>query len=133
MQTLKAIIVDDNKIYRQSLKMALGRSPEIRGIEIDEAANGLFFLKLLESSTPSFVLMDIHMPLMDGIQATKQALQKFPKLKIIAISSYNDYHSIKEMKKAGAKAFLSKDTDKRILIDTIIQVLKENQSFVLKI
>ncbi len=133
MQKLKTIIVDDNRIYRQSLKMALGRSPEINGIEIGEAANGIVFLEQLHNPLPSFVLMDIKMPKMDGIEATKQALQKYPNLKIIAISTQDDFLSIQKMKEAGAKAFLSKGFDKQTLISTVIQVLKGEQTFILKI
>jgi len=113
--------------------MALSRSPEIEGIVIEEASNGIIFLDQLKNFLPTFVLMDIKMPKMDGISATKQALQKYPDLKIIAISTNDDYLSIQKMKEAGAKAFLSKGFDKQTLISTITQILKGNPSFILKI
>ena len=133
MQKLKTIIVDDNRIYRQSLKMALGRCPEVEGIEIDEADNGLMFLRQLESFIPSFVLMDIKMPKMNGIQATQIAIEKYPNIKIIAISTMDDYQSVEKMKEAGAKAFIAKGFDKQTLISIVMQVLKGNQPFILKI
>ncbi|RLD57999.1 MAG: hypothetical protein DRJ05_08785 [Bacteroidetes bacterium] len=133
MQKLKTIIVDDFQIYRKSLKMVLSRSPELENIEIEEASNGFEFLKIIENKQPSLVLMDIKMPGMTGLEATKLAIKKYPKIKVIAISTLDDYKLIQDIEKAGAKAFMVKGFDKHMLVAVILKVLANNKQFITKL
>jgi DNA-binding NarL/FixJ family response regulator len=76
---------------------------------IGEATNGMELLKLLEHHQPDIILMDIKMPLMNGCEATREALKRFPDLKIIALSMYGDEEHLQSMIDAGAKGFLLKN------------------------
>jgi len=81
---IKIITVDDHQIFRQGLTMILNRLNNVEVIA--QAADGKEFLDILKSGiNPDIVFMDIRMPLMNGIEATKAALKIHPKLKIIAI------------------------------------------------
>jgi DNA-binding NarL/FixJ family response regulator len=76
-----------------------------------EASNGKEFLDILSNQTPDIVLMDIDMPVMDGIEATIKALEKFPKLKIICLSMYGEEEYYYKMIEAGVSGFLLKNSD----------------------
>lgn len=107
------IIVDDHEIFRNGLKMVLGRLKYVNIIA--EAGNGKEFLDLLPQHKPDIVLMDIEMPLMNGIEATEKAMKEFPDLKIIALTMFNDDEYIQSMIDAGVKGFLIKNIKKDIL------------------
>ncbi len=132
VQKIEAIIVEDSEVYRNSLKMILRRSFRKSGIEIQEAKNGSDFLEMIEKKRPAFVLMDIKMPVMDGVEATRRAKQKYPALNIIALSSNDDYQIIMDMKKAGANAFLVKGLENGELISAITEVLNNPDEFIIK-
>ena len=132
VQKIEAIIVEDSEVYRNSLKMILRRSFRKYGIEIQEAENGSEFLMMIAEKRPAFVLMDIKMPVMDGIEATRKAKEKYPGLNIIALSSNDDYQIIMNMKEAGANAFLIKGLETSELISAITEVLNNPGKFILK-
>ena len=121
------IIVDDHTLFRKGLSAALSSS-EIVG-HIYEASNGVEFLELLESCKPDVVLMDISMPLMDGLEATKNAISRFPGLKIIALSMHNDIEHFQGMIEAGVNGFLSKDAALEDVINAINSVANGNKVF----
>jgi DNA-binding NarL/FixJ family response regulator len=96
---------------------------------IYQAANGIEFLKLLEKITPDVVLMDIDMPLMDGVEATKRALMLNPGLKIVALSMYGDDEYYIKMIEAGARGFILKNSDIEVVEDAIEQVMAGQNYF----
>jgi len=100
------IIVDDHLVYRESLKSIL-TSMNIADI-IGEASNGVEFIKILPQLKPDLVIMDIDMPQMNGIEATKKALKLFPNLKIIISSMFGDNKYRQQMNDLGIKAFVLK-------------------------
>jgi DNA-binding NarL/FixJ family response regulator len=107
---LKVIVADDHRFFRSGIIMALN---ELQVIEqVEEAENGKDVLQLLESGHFDLVLMDISMPVMNGIVTTKEITKKFPDTKVIAISMYEDDQHIIEMFQNGAKGYLFKNTDK---------------------
>ena len=105
----KVVIVDDHKIFRDGFKLA------IRYIEnsefVGEASNGNEFIELLESVKPHIVFIDVNMPVMDGIKATRKALQKYNDIKIVALSSYCDPETIKQMIDAGVEGYMLKNAE----------------------
>jgi DNA-binding NarL/FixJ family response regulator len=101
-----AILVDDHRMFRESLRKLLV-SEKILDV-IAEANNGKQFLEQLEKSQPDIVLMDISMPVMDGIEASKLAVTKYPELKILALSSFGDEKHYYRMLDAGVKGFVLK-------------------------
>lgn len=118
---IKIIIVDDHEIFRNGLKMVLGKL-SYAGL-IGEAQNGAEFLELLEKSVPDIVLLDIEMPIMNGIEAAKSALEKYPNLNIIALTMFNDDEYIKSMMDVGVKGFLIKNINKDTLDKAILTVV----------
>ena len=109
-EKMKILIVDDHEIFRNGLKMVLGRLSyaELCG----EAQNGQEFLDMLDTLTPDIVLLDIEMPVLNGIDAAKIALEKHPNLKIIALTMFSDDEYIQSMIDVGAKGFLMKNINK---------------------
>ncbi|MBU2649456.1 MAG: response regulator transcription factor [Bacteroidetes bacterium] len=109
-QMIDIIIVDDHEIFRNGLKMVINKLKYAR--VIGEAANGKEFIQLLEKKEPHMVFMDIEMPVMNGIEATRKALEDYPDLKIAALTMFNDEAYIESMLEAGARGFLLKNINK---------------------
>lgn len=105
----KVMLVDDHKLFRKGLRMlidALNRF-EVGG----EASNGVEFLNMLDQSKPDIVMLDIAMPEMDGIEAARLALMKYPDLRIITLSMFGEQDYYFKMVDAGVKGFLLKNSD----------------------
>jgi len=123
MQTpeqIKVLIVDDHEIFRKGLKMVINRFKNAKVIA--EATNGKEFLEILDKNLPDIVLMDIEMPEMNGIEATTKALEKYPDLKILALSMFNEDNYVESMIDSGVRGFLLKNINKEKLekaIDTV--------------
>jgi len=126
-QKLKIILVDDHKMFRNGIKLLI--EIENIGEVIAEAENGLEFLELLEVHQPDVVLMDIDMPVMDGIETTKKATEKSPNLKILALSMFGDEKYYTQMIQAGAKGFILKNAGKLELENGIKEVASGESYF----
>lgn len=124
---LKIYIVDDHSLFREGLRFLLGNSEYIS--EIEEAENGRLFLANFAGFKPDVVLMDIEMPEMNGIEATKEALMIMPELKIIALSMYSDENFYTEMIEAGAKGFLIKNSSFNDVQTAILEVCNNRNYF----
>lgn len=103
------ILVDDHTLFRNGLRILLNNQQEYTVCA--EAANGEEFLELLDKQRPDLVLLDIDMPVMDGIEAANRALRKYPELKIITLSMYGEEDYYYKMVDAGVKGFLLKNSD----------------------
>ncbi|MBN1184718.1 MAG: response regulator transcription factor [Bacteroidales bacterium] len=128
IKNISIAIVDDHKLFRDGLKILLKRAcPEIG--EIYEATHGGEFLQLLKTYTPDVILMDIAMPEIDGIEATKRAIEKDPDLKIIALSMFGEEEYYSQMIESGAKGFILKDSDIQEVQNAIREVANGNNYF----
>lgn len=116
-ENLKVILVDDHTIFREGIKSLI--TIEKIATVVAEAKDGIEFLNLLEVHQPDLVLMDISMPEMNGIDATRIAIEKFPKLNILALSSYSDSEYHQKMIEAGVKGFVLKDAGMNELREAI--------------
>jgi len=117
---IKLLVVDDHKIFRDGLKLLLGQFPFIG--EIEEASNGREFLDRLESGSPDLVLMDINMPVMGGIEATKEALQRYPDLKIIVLTTFHDEDYVEQMMMAGVEGYMLKRSTSEEFEEALLKV-----------
>jgi len=104
----QVIIVYDHLIFRQGLKSIITQENMAR--VIGEASDGEAFIELLSHLRPDLVLMDINMPEMNGIQATQQALELVPDLKIIAYTMFGEEEYYNKMIELGAKGFILKSS-----------------------
>jgi DNA-binding NarL/FixJ family response regulator len=112
---IRVLIADDQPRARQSLKALLSTLPQIK--EVREAVNGREGIRLIEESLPDLVLLDVRMPEMDGLEATRLVRARWPQVKIILLSMDGDYAS--GALAAGADAFFSKGEDPRRLLETV--------------
>jgi DNA-binding NarL/FixJ family response regulator len=117
---LKIIIVDDHDMFRAGVKVLLSKSNKLEVIA--EARNGKEYIDMLQQIQPNVVLMDISMPVMDGIEATRISTQQFPNVKILALSMYGDEEYYFKMVSAGAKGFVLKSSGISELEKAIMEV-----------
>jgi len=107
--SIRILIADDHGIVRQGLRMYLGSDPEIE--IIGEARNGAEALKLAHQLHPDVVLMDLLMPVMDGIAATSAIRRELPDTEVVALTSVLEDAAVVEAIRAGAIGYLLKDTE----------------------
>lgn len=105
---IRIAIVDDHEIFRNGLKLLLQRIEDVEVIL--EAPNGKEFLDLLNVKSPDIAFMDISMPVLDGIDTTRKALEVKPELKIIALSTFGDEEYFNNMIYAGAEGYMLKNS-----------------------
>jgi DNA-binding NarL/FixJ family response regulator len=127
MDKIRIIIADDHQLFRNGLKILLNAFPEFE--VTGEASNGTEFLNLLKNTKADIALMDINMPEMDGIEATKKGLKISPEINIIALSMYGEEEYYYKMVDAGAKGFLLKDSDISEVKEAIVTVRKGGSYF----
>lgn len=127
MSKIRIIIADDHQLFRNGLKILLSSFPEFE--VTGEASNGEEFLKLLKNTEADIALMDINMPEMDGIEATRKGLKISPDLNIIALSMYGEEEYYYKMVDAGAKGFLLKDSDITEVKEAILTVFRGGSYF----
>ena len=109
MSRFKILIVDDVEMTRIGLRFLIDGKSDYE--VIGEASNGRMLINLLATVTPDLVLMDVNMPIMNGIEATLELTKRYPSIKVIALTNDDAEASIEEMTNAGAKGFLMKKVD----------------------
>ena len=109
------MIVEDNPHARQALTAILSLQDDIQ--IMTEASNGLEAINTIKEQIPDLILMDIQMPIMDGLEATRIIKQKWPQIKIVALTMYSEYQS--EVLSAGADAFLVKGCSTEMMMSSI--------------
>jgi len=107
-ENIKVLVVDDHELFRKGVIMVLTKMDNVD--VIGEANNGKEFLAMLNSHKPDVVFIDIKMPIMNGIEATTIATNRFPDIKIIALSMFGEEEYLHKMINAGAKGFLLKNS-----------------------
>lgn len=127
MENYTVILVDDHQLFREGLKMLLENMALIR--HVDEAPDGAAFFKLLEKGRPDVVFMDIEIPGKDGITLTQEALERYPDLKVIALSMYGDENYYTRMISAGARGFILKNSGIQDVEEAIRYVVSGNNYF----
>ncbi len=105
--SIRVLLVDDHKIVREGLRSLLEKQPDMEVIA--EAEDGRTALRLVQEVLPNIVIMDVAMPDLNGIEATRQIIANSPGIKVIALSMYSDRRFIMGMLGAGASGYLLKD------------------------
>ncbi|MEC0227469.1 response regulator transcription factor [Paenibacillus alba] len=103
---LKLLLVDDQDLIRESLHIVLDMDPDIQVVGLAE--NGHVALKQCEEQQPDVVLMDIHMPVMDGVEATKQIKIAWPHIRVIILTTFQEISYVVDALGAGAEGYLLK-------------------------
>jgi two-component system, NarL family, response regulator LiaR len=114
---IRILLADDHSVVRQGLKMFLGLDPDLE--VVGEARNGEEALRLARELTPDVVLMDLLMPVMDGITATAAIRRELPDTEVIALTSVLEDASVVNAVRAGAIGYLLKDTESDALVRAI--------------
>ncbi|WP_246939035.1 response regulator [Bacillus pinisoli] len=117
---IKILIADDHHMVRRGLMFFLKTQTEIEIVA--EASNGREALALVQEYKPHVILMDLDMPEMDGIQATKLVKEQFPETKVIILTSFSDQDHVIPAVRAGADGYQLKDIEPDELVKTIIAV-----------
>jgi len=120
--TIKVLLADDHKIVRDGLRTLLEKNPDI--VVAGEAEDGREALQMAKKLLPDVVVMDIAMPDLNGIEATRQILADRSDVRVVALSMHSDKRFVSEMLKAGASAYLLKDCAFEELITAIRTVMK---------
>ncbi len=119
---IRILIADDHSIVRDGLKALVEKE---EGLEVvAEASNGLEAIRLVQKFAPDIVVMDVAMPDLNGIEATRQLTANDPSVKIIALSMHSDRRFVIEMLRAGAMGFMLKDSAFEELVDAIKNIYK---------
>jgi DNA-binding NarL/FixJ family response regulator len=127
MDIIRVIIADDHEIFRKGLRIILNELDEVKVIA--EAQNGNEVFEILKHQNADLILMDIRMPVMDGIEATKKMTEKYPDIKVIALTMFEEISYFNQMIEAGAQGFLLKKTNKDELQRAINLVIEGENYF----
>jgi DNA-binding NarL/FixJ family response regulator len=124
---IRVLLADDQHIIRQGLKALLELEPDLD--VVGDAENGQQVLQHLETLRPDVVLMDIRMPVMDGVAATGLIRQRFPEIKVLILTTFDDEDYVAEALRLGAVGYLLKDTPSEELANAIRTVHKGYTQF----
>ena len=121
-ERIRVLLVDDQLIIRQGLASLLGTKSDIQ--VVGDAENGQIALRQVEQLQPDVVLMDIRMPIMDGVTAIQQMSQRFPDVNVLVLTTFDDDEYVLKAMRHGAKGYLLKDTLSDELAEAIRSVHK---------
>jgi two-component system response regulator NreC len=125
--SIQILIADDHKLMREGLSSLLSRHADI--VVVGQANNGREAVQLAEKCRPDLVVMDVSMPDLNGIDATRQIVSKTPGTKVIALSMHSDRQFVAEMFRAGARGYLLKDSAFEELANAILKVAR-NETYI---
>jgi len=114
---IKVAIADDHALFRTGVKTSLSSRKDIQMVA--EAENGMQLLNLLKHIKPDVVLLDIHMPIMDGYTTLPEIKKLYPEIKVIMLSMNNDPSIITRMMEIGANSYLTKESDSETIYQAI--------------
>ena len=117
---ITALIVDDHEVVREGLRLSLSRAPHIR--VVGEAADGASAVELALRRKPDVVIMDVRMPGMDGLEATRQLLDQNPEAKVLIFTAYSERSLLGRGFESGAKGYVLKEAPHSTLVRAIEKV-----------
>ena len=120
MKPIRVLLADDAAAYRALLRVAL--EEDGRFAVVGEAGDGLQAVELSDSERPDVLLLDLAMPVMDGLQAIPKVRSRSPETKIVVLSGFSQHRLSEEAASIGASAYLEKGTDVETITDTLIKL-----------
>ena len=126
MNKIRVLLADDHTVMRAGLRLLLERQPDM--VVVAEAEDGRQTVELADAHTPEVVVLDIAMPNLNGIEAARQIVSKHPKASVVILSMHSDESYVLRALKAGARAYLLKDSAESDLIRAI-RAVRDGKSF----
>src|SRR6476661_475610 len=117
---ITTMIVDDHEVVREGLRLSLSRAPHIR--VVGEAADGASAVEMAERRKPDVIIMDVRMPGMDGLEATKLLTEKVPDAKVLIFTAYSERSLLGRGLESGAKGYILKEAPHQTLVRAIEKV-----------
>lgn len=114
---IRVAIADDHALFRAGVKTSLSSRKDVQMVA--EAENGMQLLNLLKHIQPDVILLDIQMPIMDGLTTLPEIKRLYPDVKVIMLSMHNDHSVITRMMEIGANSYLTKDSDSEMIYQAI--------------
>ncbi len=114
---IKVAITDDHVLYRAGVRTALSMKKDIN--VIFEADNGMHLLNMLKSLQPDVILLDVQMPIMDGIATLPEVKKLYPDIKIIMLTMHDEHTMITRLMELGANSYLTKNSDSEVIYEAI--------------
>lgn len=127
VKRITVLLADDHQMLREGLRKILQSEPDID--IVGEADSGREAVTMVQELHPAVVVMDIAMPLLNGLEATRQLLNAVPEIKVLILSAHGDDAYIEKAVKLGASGFLLKQTSAHVLVDAIRELDKGNTYF----
>ncbi|MGE5108814.1 MAG: response regulator [Sphingobacteriales bacterium] len=124
---INVAIADDHVLYRAGVKTALSQKKDIKVIA--EADNGMQLLNLMKHIQPDVILLDIQMPIMDGISTLPELKKLYPNVKVIMLTMHDDHSMITKLMELGANSYLTKNSDSEIIYDAIKTCFEQEYYF----
>ncbi|HVV00464.1 MAG TPA: response regulator transcription factor [Verrucomicrobiae bacterium] len=127
MKKISVLLVDDHTVVRQGLRALLSVEEDME--VVGEAENGRQAVQLVKKLLPEVVVMDVAMPLLNGLEATRQILKFTPRTRVLVLTSYGDDECVSQLMDAGASGYLIKQTAANDLLKAIREVSRGNAFF----
>jgi DNA-binding NarL/FixJ family response regulator len=124
---MKILLCDDQTVIRDGLEMLLNLEKDFQVVGLAE--DGAEAVELAAKKHPDLILMDLKMPIMNGIEATREISSKFPNIKILVLTTYDDDEWVFDAIRAGASGYLLKDTSRQKIVEAIRGTM-EGKSFI---
>lgn len=126
-KTIKVLVADDHPIFRHGLCMLINAEKDL--VLAGEAENGVIALEQVEKSNPDVIILDLDMPIMDGVETARNLQQNFPKIKIIFLTMHKDREILNILKPLNIKGYVLKDSAVIEIVECIKMVM-EDKSYI---
>ena len=124
---ITVLIADDHTIVREALRLILDNAGDVE--VVGEAVNGREAVEKAKALQPSVIIMDLGMPLLNGVEAIRQVRRDVPKTRVLVLSTYSEDHFIEDVMEAGATSYLVKQTASNYLLQAIRETTRGNAFF----
>lgn len=122
-EQIRVAIADDHILFRTGVKTALSMQSDIRIVA--EADNGMQLLNLLKHINPDVILLDIQMPIMDGMTTLPEIKRLYPEIKVVMLTMHNDHSMISRLLELGANGYLTKNSDSEVIYEAVKTVFEK--------